>query len=258
MAIITDLIAKLKLDSAQFKAELLTSTENINTFSNKAKLGLLAVAGILTGAVIGGLHELKSTIAESTEKMTALVHSSERLGVGVEALQRLQFASNLAGVSVDQLNTLLKFMEKNLGNIGTGVAGKKLGTYFDEMGISAKALLALPIEEQFNANIKWMLRETIYEHGGQLGFGGIANQDERAAASMAVFGRGGIVALGLVQHGVSAAEKQFDSLGIAVSGKGAESIEQYGEKVKVLDAVWEGFKNQLTAAVVFSFQIRYA
>jgi len=238
MALIADLVAKLKLDSTQFKAGLIAAAEETSSFASKAKLGLMSVAGILAGAVTGGFFALKSIISESVEKMDDLAHSSERLGIGVEAMQRLGYAAKLAGVSGEQLNTTLKFMEKNIGNIAGGTLGSSaiVGKYFTEMGISMKDIMNLPIEEQFNVIIK--------------GLGNIENQDKRAAAATGIFGRGGLIALSLVKEGVSDAEKQFDSFGTALSGKQVASVHKFGKEIIALNALWGGFKNQLTAAVV--------
>ncbi len=236
MALIADLIAKLKLDSAQFSAGLATATAETEGFASKAKLGLLAVAGVLTGALAGGFYALKNTITEQTAKITELVHTSERLGVGVGPLQELQYAANLAGMSTDQLNTSLKFMEKNIGNVGLGLAGAKVSKYFDDMGISAKALLALPIDQQFLAI--------------SAGIKTIKDPAEQVAIAIALLGKSGTVSLGLLKSNVTGTIAEFKALGVELTDNQAKSVEQYGEDVKKLDTLWEGFKNHLTVAII--------
>lgn len=236
MAIIADLLAELRLDSTAFKAGLAGAATDVAGFSRSTTLGMLAVGAAIVAGMALAIHEVDSIISQQTSKISELAHSAARLGIGAPELEKLRFAANQAGVSAEQLNTQLKFMEKNLGNIGLGLAGNKVGKYFDDMGVSAKQLLALPIQDQFDAIIK--------------GLGNITNQNERVAAATAIFGRGAISVLGLVKVGVKGAEDQFTSLGLGLSGKQIQSVEAYGRSVKLLSAVWEDFKNKLTVAVV--------
>ncbi len=232
MAVITDLIAKLQLDTSQFKAGLSSAQAEVQSFSSRAATAFKSLAAAFAIGYV--FDELAHSILDATHHVEDLVHSSERLGIGVEALEKLNYAANLSGVSTEQLNTSLKFMEKNLGNIELGLAGGKLPQYFKDMKLNVSELLQLPIEKQFTA-----ITAAIDTMPDPL---------ERAAARMAIFGRGGVV-IGSMSGQVEKLSEQFDSLGIGLSTKQADAVVTFGKGVKELGAVWEGFKNQLAAAL---------
>lgn len=232
MAVITDLIAKLKLDDSQFRAGLSSAQGHVQSFSNSAVTAFKAVASAF--AIGYAIKEVVSGLKEATSNITAMVHSAERLGIGFEALEKLTYAAKLSGVSTEQLNTSLKFMEKNLGNLELGLAGGKLPQYFNEMNIQVGQLLQLPIEKQFLA-----ITSAIDKMPDPL---------ERAAARMAIFGRGGVV-IGSMSGQVEKLSANFEKLGVGLSAEQGESVVSFGKSVLELGAVWEGFSNQLIAVL---------
>lgn len=236
MAIAADLVTRLTMDTSGLTTGIKTAQSAVSNFSSNAKLGMLAVAAVITGSVISAFHGLSAMIGEQTVKISELVHSAQRLGVGVEGLQALRFAAQRAGLGTDQLNTSLKFLEKNLGNISLGLGGKTASKYLAEIGLSAKDLINLSVDKQFLA-----ISDAIKT---------IPNPAEQTAIAIALLGRGGAASIGLLKSNLSETLDEFDRLGIGLTTTQAKAVETYGEKTKVLTALWEGFKAQLTVAVV--------
>ena len=231
MAVITDLIAKLKLDDTQFKAGLSSAQGHVQSFSENAISSLKKVVSALAIGYV--VHELVSELKEATQRVEDLVHTSQKLGIGVGPLQELDFAAKLAGTSTEGLNTTLKFMEKNIANaaLGMGQAGK----YLDLLGLSAKDLAAMAPEEQFLA-ISDALKQ-------------VHNSSEQTAIAIGLMGKGAQQSLGLMKSDVRATIEEYKKLGIELNSNQAAAMETFGEKVKTLDTVWEGFKNQLASAL---------
>lgn len=234
MAIIADLITKLKLDATQLHAGLASAGQKMTSFSNKAKVGMLAVAAVIGGALIGAFHTLAEVISEQEKKISDLVDTSTRLGAGIPELQRLQYAAGQSGMSIETLNKGLGIMEKNLGNAAR--AGDSAKDAFGRIGLKASELAAMGIDQQYLA-----ISEAIKT---------LPTPAAQAAAAMAIFGRAGITQLSLLKDNVGGLIGEFKSLGIELTDNQARSVEAYGDSVKRLDAIWEGFKAQLTVAVI--------
>jgi len=235
MAVVADLIAYLKLDSAQFKQELEVAKTNMQSFADTAKVGVVAAAAAITGVLIGAIYELKSAISESTENIRELGHSAERLGIGVEAFQSLKFAAEASGVSADQLNTALKFMEKNLGNVEAGLAQGKLPEYFKDLGLNVSELVQLPIEQQFTRILN--------------AINALPDPLERTASRIAIFGKSGQV-MGSLGKDVGDLQAKFEDLGISLSSDQVNAVDEYAKHVTELTTLWGGFKNQLTVSLI--------
>jgi len=100
--------------------------------------GLLAAFSF--GAILSGLSNIASNIDDVSK-------AASKLRVNMGDLQGLGLAADLAGLSFDQLSTVASKMNKV---IGQAIAkGKENEGVFKLLGISAKELAALPIDERF-------------------------------------------------------------------------------------------------------------
>lgn len=99
-----------------------------------------ALAAFSVGAIISGLSEIADRIDDISK-------AASKLRVNMGDLQGLGLAADLAGVSFDQLSTIANKMNRV---IGQAIAkGRESEGVFKLLGISAKELQALPIDERF-------------------------------------------------------------------------------------------------------------
>ena len=233
MATITQLQTKLTLDSSQFKRGIEDAHKSVQGFSNKAKLGFAAAAAAIGGGMVLAVSSLSKVMDEAQAKISSVVETSRRLGVGIPELQRLQFAASQNGISTESLNKSLGLLIRN-----TAAAAQGMGPAvhaFERLGINAKDFVNLRADEQY---IK--ISEAIKK---------IVNPSEQALIAMQLFGRSGIEQLSLLKENVDGTVKAFKGLGIELTDTQAKSLETYGDSVDKLGTVWEGFKNQLAAAL---------
>lgn len=134
----------LRLLSAKFEQGVNGVNKRLDNLGSQANRvnkifgSLLAVGG---GAAFSGL------IKGSIDSANRLGDLSNRLGVSVEGLSRLEYAARLTGVSQTVLATGLQRAQRRIAEAaqGTGEAVKAL----DELGLSAEKLNQLKPEEQF-------------------------------------------------------------------------------------------------------------
>jgi lambda family phage tail tape measure protein len=121
-----------KIENAGGKA-----SRGLSALTDRAKFlrtGIHALGGVLAGvATVGGLTAL---IDRSISAADAIGKTADKIGVGVEALQELRFAANLAGVEQRTMDMALQRFTRRVGEAakGTGEAKEALAT----MGIALK------------------------------------------------------------------------------------------------------------------------
>lgn len=201
------------------------SGENFEKF---AKAVALAVA---TGAV-------KDTFLEIVDLGGALDDASQRLGIGVEDLQRWQFAAQLSGVSAEELNgSLIKF-QKNLSEAADGSATavdamKKLG-----VDVKDSAGNIRPTTE--------VLREVAK------GIAGIENPAKRNAALMDAFGKSGANLGPLFSKGAEGIDELLQELDKAGGGLTKDTVTALADMGDELDR-FEMSTKSLKAQMVMAF-----
>ncbi len=105
---------------------------NVNKNINSTQSAMKKLAGAFAGAF--AIRQLVQFGKESAEIADAIGKTADATGVGVEFLQRYQFAAQQAGVETEKFNKALKFFTKGVGEAtqGKGLAKEA----FEDLGIS--------------------------------------------------------------------------------------------------------------------------
>lgn len=196
--------------------------------SNKLKRGLNAVkrsAVALSAATVAAGAGLAAWIRPAFEQLDVLKKTSDRLGISAVSLRRLQIAAELGGASAE-------IMSKGLTNLGRSVAEAAGGTgesveAFEALGLNARDLLTLPIDEQFYAVANAMQAVTT-----------AGKQTEIITSLMR---RSGVELLNTMVGGSEAIKEQtkaIDGLSQAYSDQGLKAIEAAND-------AWSTFKATL-------------
>ncbi len=232
MATIAELQTRLTVDNVQFKRGLEESQAKIAGFSRSSVTSFLKI-----GAAVASLgYVIKSAfnaLHESEERVSKLVDASTRLGIGIPALQRLQFVAEQSGISVESMNNALGKMQKTLGNASAG--SEQAAKAFTQIGLSVSDLMKLSPDEQYIA-----ISDAIK---------GIASPAQQAAAAVAIFSKGGIDQLSALKDNVRGMVDEFKGLGMELTGTQARAVEKYGDEVNKVALIWTKFKDQVAAAL---------
>lgn len=214
-----------------------SSDESASHLQNMAASVADVVAALKAIAGVAVFHELVGVIGGVLEKTESLAETSKKLGVGVEGYQALSYAAGQLGVSQEDLNRSLAKFEVTIGQAEAGIgAGAKA---FQELGLS-------------QAQAKQLGSEPLDKALGQISdrLNALPDPSQRAAAAMAVFGRGWQTTGALILEGSKGIEQltqRARDLGIVLSEDDVRAGEEAEKQFKTLSAV---ISSDLMRAVV--------
>lgn len=186
-------IAKLNIHLGATTAALQKGFDDaqkkIAGFGAKVKqAGIVAAkaAAVMGAAAVGAGVAIARWVAPQFEIIDALAKSADKLGINITALQGLQHAADLAGVSSEQLEGgLAKFLNK-LSEAATG--NEAAIKTFEELGLTVADFTGLPLEEQIGLVAD--------------GLNDLGSQAARVRVSMDLFGKTGADLLNVLDSDV--------------------------------------------------------
>tara|TARA_B100000963_G_scaffold39387_1_gene29249 strand:- start:375 stop:2120 length:1746 start_codon:yes stop_codon:yes gene_type:complete len=184
-------------------------------------LGLIISGGAFVGLVKGAIDS-----ADAFGKM------SDQTGIAANTLQAYVNAGKLAGVSQETIDKGLRRLAQSMREADQGIATYK--DSYDALGISVRTT-----DGTFKSS-EQVLGE-IADKFAQLPDGAT-----KAALSMEIFGRSGASLINLLNGG-SAALTEFN---FAVSDEFAQNAEFFNDQIAVLAIKFDGFRKQLTDALL--------
>ena len=167
-----------------------------------------------------------------------IAKTADRIGLGIEELQRLRHAFDIGGVSIEKTDKSLEFFAKAIGEAhkGTGEAVE----IFDAMGIS--------LQNQ-DGSLK-TTRELLDEVADAMN----AQEDpaKRAFAAQRLFGRSGLALVNALSEGSESIRElgsEMDALGL-ISEEEARRAEQYIDAQARMMAAVRGVGNAIGAELL--------
>ena len=160
-----------------------------------------------------------------TNAIDATNDLSERIGVGVEALQSLQLAAKLSGV--DDIATP---MQKLAVSIGKAAESGNIEA-FERLGINFQKLQASDPANQFRQVAR--------------AISGLPTEAQRAAAAVELFGKAGVELLPLLGKNLDEIEKKGRRMGGIVSAEGVEAIGEMNDALDMVKASMGGIIGQV-------------
>lgn len=205
MAGLGQLVVSLTAETAQFRQAMdraaYQSQKNFQTITTAAK----TAGGILAG--VFAIRGVQGFIQEQINAADAVLKTSQKIGISVDSLSRLNNAAELAGVSSGQLSTSFTRLNKSIAD---AVGGSKAQVdAFEKVGISTKDLKNLSPEEVFNR-----LSDS---------FAKSENGAAKTATAVALLGRSGADLIPLLNQG-SEALKNYSATFTDDFAKNAEAF----------------------------------
>ena len=242
MATIASLVVNLGLASASFTSGLKSAKGSLAGFGRDIKSFATSATGIFTGlaaaAGVGlSMHAGISAIKSTMEEVDKLNKQARAIGVTTDALSRLQYAAQFAGMEAGDVAPMLAKMSRSLYGLGdAGTAGKAIQIAIQSLGLSMKDLGAMSPDKQFET-----LAEAIRK---------VANPTERMGVAMAIFGKNAAAAMPLLmegKEGLAAWFAESDKYGNTVSPINAQMIENAQDNVERLGRALHGVALIVTA-----------
>ena len=176
--------------------------------------------------VVTSLVSIFSAFGRSARELDEAGKTARRLGMSMTSFQNLGQVAEEAGVSMGQMGTLLTFMSRNLGNLANGSTSAQKA--FGRLGLSMTDLAGLSPERQFE-----LISQRIMA---------LPTAAERTAAAMAIFGRQGAMAMGLIADASSGAisevAKLREQLGLNLTDTQVKGIEMMNDAIGRMSLVF--------------------
>lgn len=258
MADINDLLVRIDATTEQLRREMRRAEQSVNSggrridasakridrsfaMMNRAALRVAGAFGIAFG--VRGLIGHVSTQLEAADNMLKL---TQRIGGTVEALSGLQHVANMANVPFNQMTTGLQRMTRRISEAAQG-GGAAAGA-LRELGLDAKALSQLTLDQQFEAIADRLSR--------------VAGESNRVRLAMRIFDSEGVSLLQTMTRGAAGIREFMEEarrLGISLSTEQAEAAAEARKEIIRLTSAWEGFSQTLTikAAPVIASVLEY-
>jgi len=141
-------IIEIGFDARKVEAGLSGVEGKLKTFGASVQKHLPNMAGMLGFAGVGAtLGTAAAAVRQALASAGDLADTAVKLGESAESLQRVQYAAELSGTSLDSVTSSMLRLEKALGDVENKSAAEAL----ENMGLSAQRLASLPIEERMVA-----------------------------------------------------------------------------------------------------------
>ena len=172
-----------------------------------------AVAATATGVALGVIGKV------AARDVNELIKLSKALRTNVADLQVMERAAELAGSSFDNMQTALRRMEINMGQLAGGNASQKLNETWERLRINISDIMNLPVDRRWE-EIAQAIRQYI-------------PAAEQAAAAAQIFGaRADLELLGMDPETIRQARQGLDELGGGMSRIATRDVDLMVKSVK--------------------------
>lgn len=230
MGLIGNITIGTKIQTTALAAGLKKSAGLVDGFVSK--IGGMGTAIAAAGAAIGSalaVNTIKDWTLDGLAAVDTLNDMSIQLGITTEKLGALQFAASMSGASAEELNNVMQKMNLNLGK-----GDAKVVKTLEDMGLNLTDLKHQNPDQAFAKIVE--------------GIGKIENPADRAAASVALFGKQGVKMAQLIEGGsgnLTALTEEFKALGLEIDGFSAGQAADAQDSLDKIGLVAGSLKNKL-------------
>lgn len=226
-SIVIDLLMK----TGSFETDTKRAEKRLQAMQKQVeRTGKMIGTAIAAGAVaaVAGLALMVNSQRQAIDEQAKL---AQRLNTTYESLANLGRAGELAGVGMGQIEAASRQLDINIGRAIQGV--KTQADAFDRLGISARDLASLPLDERI-ATINKALRDNV-------------SAAERSAVAAEIFGAKNAAAIQMLDGATIAdAARQVEIFGLNLSDVDAAKVEMANDAMSTFGMLTDGVGKQLT------------
>lgn len=231
----TDARVFIGADINGLRSGVSSAKREMSTFAQMTK-PIGAAFTDLKGMVIGALSigAIISATKAAIEYGDSIGKAAAKSGIGAQQFQALAYAAKQSDVDMTSLSTSIRMMQTNLSEAATG--SKAAGATLAALGLTASDLKRLAPEQQFE-----LLADRISM---------LEDPAQRARAATEMFGRAGAELLPMFEQGAAGirlAMNEAKQLGVVLSDKAIDDLQEVDDKIKKLSASWDALANSLIA-----------
>lgn len=227
------------------------------------KVGVAAVAG-LAAAAVGATAAIGGIVLKAADTAGELVDLSEKTGITTTRLQELGYAGDQLGVGAETITGSMARLVRSMSDARDETSdyaeaqakAAAEGKAFDgDLGDRAKAFDTLGVAIT-DANGELRSNEDVFADV-LAALGGVANETERDALAMELFGKSAQELNPLIKAGAGELARLSDEahqVGAVMSEENVASLEEFGDELASLKAGFQGVLGELAAAVLPAFR----
>ena len=227
--VIGELAVVLAAKTQQFVTDFRKSEKAVVAFGESTVDTGKSLSAGLTLPIAAAGAAIVGIIAKTTQLADQFLLLSQKSGISTTAIQELQFAGDIAGVSIETLTNSSAVLTRNIVDASNGVGEAK----------DSIAALGLQITDS-NGALK--SQETLFFDTVRA-LGAVENATERSALAQEVFGRGGKEIIPLLELGAGGLDKmraRAHELGLVMGGETIKSFDTLDDKLTELSGAFTG------------------
>lgn len=232
-------VVDFKANTAQFTNGVDTSVMSLNKLRSQAATAGKAIGVAFAAATAAAAILVKQSI-NSADAMSKMAQST---GIAIDKLSGLAYAGRLADVEVEALGSAMVKMTKGMADASAGTGEAMRG--FDALGINIKDSAG----NLKNADL--VFSELVGK------FSGMEDGANKTALAVAIFGKSGAAMIPMLNSGadgLAQMHEEASKLGLVLDSETGQAAERFNDNLTRLNAVKEGFANQIMKAMLPSLE----
>ncbi len=222
---------RLTLDDSDVAPKVDKTKKLLQTIDKTVATSVKAIAAVVTGAVAAITLAVRAAINNADE----LNKLSQKIGISVEQLSRLDYAAKLSDVSLESLQVSIGKLNKNINEVANGGADD-VRKVFEQIGVSV-------------VDSTGQIRDSIdiFTDVSDV-LSRLPDGAQKTAIAMTLLGRSGADLIPLLNEGRQGLKElgdESDRLGNTISSKTAAAAEEFNDKITKLQVAVGGVANKL-------------
>lgn len=231
MAITSDLAVRIGADISGLTKGLGEASKGLDGLGAKARSGAGSFAMIGAAATAAGAAMVAGLVAKGMQAIDAQADLAAQLKTTSASIAVLNRAADLSGASMAQVETAGKRLAVVMGQADQG--NKAAKETFDRLGLSARDLQAIPLDDRIGAINKAMAENIPVT--------------QQAAVAAQLFGKEAGLAISQISgDALAQARKEAELFGLAISEADAAKVQQAADEFGKVGMAVDGVIQQLT------------
>lgn len=200
---------------------------------------ILSMKTALVG--LAGAAGLGLLVKSSLDSIDALGKTASKLGVTTAELQKLRYASELAGVETRTVDMAVQRFTRRLSEAARGTGEAKDALI--ELGLNARELAQQPLEKQM------LELADAFEQ--------VESSGDRVRLAFKLFDSEGVAFINTLQGGTAALQEMFDEvddLGVVLSANAVKGVEDANDSFVKLTSLFRGVRDSIVSSLAPAFR----
>ena len=225
-------LARRKFAIDLLKRQVSLTAQTGKSIAALGRLQKVAVQFRTIGTLFNAFKNLVGFVSDTADRMDKIGKSAQKLGTSAKFMGTLQFAAEQTGANMEQLQSGMKAMQRNIGGLsmGTGEAVKA----FEALGLTFDDIKDMTAEEQFT-----FLSDKL---------AGVADETQRAYLATRIFGEGGQELANMLANGgdgLTVYQEKMAALGIEVGENQVDSAAKFKDALNVMQKMFDVVKSKI-------------